>query len=42
MYNILTPEALRIVKQFQEDLKEHYQDHMIKQDKYLLGKTNLE
>ena len=29
-------------KQLQEDLKENYQDHKIKQDEYLLSKANLE
>ena len=42
MYNISTPEALKIAKQLQEYLKEHYCDHKIKRDEYLLNKENLE
>ena len=42
MYNTSTPEALKIVKQLREDLKEHYQDHKTKRDKYLVSKANLE
>ena len=42
MYNTPTPEALKIVKQLQEDLKEHYRDHKTKRDEYLLSKANLE
>ena len=42
MYNTPTPEALKFVKQLQEDLKEHYRDHKTKRDKYLLSKANLE
>ena len=42
MYNTPTPEALKIVKQLQEDLKEHYRDHKTKRGEYLLSKTNLE
>ena len=42
MYNTTTPEALKIVQQLQEDLKEHYRDHKTKRDEYLLSKANLE
>ena len=42
MYNTPTPEALKIVKQLQEDLKEHYRDHKTKRDEYLLSTANLE
>ena len=42
MYNTATLEELQIVQQIQEDLKEHYQDHKIKQNEYLLSKKNLE
>ena len=42
MYNMSTPEALKDVKQLQEDLKEHYRDHKTKRDEYLLSKTNLD
>ena len=41
MYNTSTPEALKIVKQLQVDLKAHYRDHKTKRDKYLLNKANL-
>ena len=42
MYNTSTPKALKIVKQLQEDLKEHYRDHQTKRNEYLLFKANLE
>ena len=42
MYNTSTPEALKIVKQLQEDLKEHYRDHKTKRDEYLCSKENLD
>ena len=42
MYNTSTPEALKIVKQPREDLKELYRDHKPKRDEYLLSKANLE
>ena len=42
MYDTTTPETLKIVKQIQEDLKEHYRDHKTKRDEYLLSKANLE
>ena len=42
IYNTSPPEALKIVKQLQEDLKEHYQDHKTKGDEYLLSKENIE
>ena len=42
MYNTSTPEALKIVKQLQVDLKEHYRNHKIKRDEYLLSIANLE
>ena len=42
MYNTPTLEAFKIVKQLQEDLKEHYRDHKTKRDEYLLSKANLE
>ena len=41
MYNTPTPEALKIVKQLQEDWKEHYRDHKTKRDEYLLSKSDL-
>ena len=41
MYNTSTPEALKIVKLLQVDLKAHYRDHKTKQDEYLLSKENL-
>ena len=41
MYSTSTPEALKIVKQLQEALKEHYRDHNTKRDEYLLSKANL-
>ena len=41
MYNTLTPKVIKILKQIQVDLKEHYRDHRIKRDKYLLSKANL-
>ena len=41
MYNTSTPEALKIVKQLQEDLKEHYRDHKTKRDEYFRSKANL-
>ena len=42
MHKTPTPGALKIVKQLQEDLKEHYQEHKIKRDEQLLSKANLE
>ena len=42
MYNTPTPEALKIVKTLQEDLKEHYLNHKTKRDEYLLSKANLD
>ena len=42
MYNTPTPDTLKIVKQLQKDLKEHYRDHKTKRDEYLLSKANLE
>ena len=42
MCNTPTPEILKIMKQFREDLKEHYRDHKTKRDEYLLNKANLE
>ena len=42
MYNTPTPEALEIVKQLQEEMKENYRDHKTKRDGYLLSKANLE
>ena len=41
MYNTSTPEALKILKQLQADLKVHYRDHKTKRDEYLLSKENL-
>ena len=42
MYNTSTPEALKIEKHLQEDLKEHYHDHKTKRDECLLNKENLD
>ena len=42
MYNTPTQEALKIVKQLKENLKEHYYDNKTKRDEYLLSKANLE
>ena len=39
MYNTSTLEALKIVKQLQADLKEHYRDHKTKRDEFLLSKA---
>ena len=38
-YNPSTPEAPKIVKLLQVDLKAHYRDHKTKQDEYLLSKV---
>ena len=44
LYTIIfyTTEALNIVQQLQEGLKEHYCDHKTKHNEYLLKKANLE
>ena len=41
MYNTSTPEALKILKQLQEDLQKYCRDHKTKLDEYLLSKANL-